>query len=302
MYQQTYRLQPATVHPPQHAPGHYTRLCVSPVSGALGAEVTGVDLQTCDDASFAELERALTDHLVLFVRDQTLDPDHQIALARRFGPPMHWPYAKPMPGYPEITELRQEPEDRYNFGGSWHQDSLNFERPPKITMLYGVEVPEVGGDTSFANQYLAWDHLPEELKDKVAGLKAVNSAAKSYAGHAGSGEVKGHTATPLTFTPEEDQEVEHPVAQTHPVTGRKALYVNNAFTARFSGMTEDESLPLLRQLWEHAITPEFTCRFRWQKGTLAIWDNRCTMHYAHNDYAGCRRVMRRIPIEGDRPV
>jgi taurine dioxygenase len=302
MYQQTYRLQPATAHAPQQSPAHYTRMSVSPVSGALGAEVTGVDLKTCDEATFAELERALTDHLALFVRDQTLDPEHQIALARRFGPPMHWPFAKPMPGYPEITELRQEPEDRYNFGGSWHQDSLNFERPPKITMLYGVECPEVGGDTSFANQYLAWDSLSEELKEKLKGLKAVNSAAKSYAGHAGSEAVKDHTATPLTFTPAEDQEVEHPVAQTHPVTGRKALYVNNAFTARFSGMSEEESLPLLHQLWEHAITPEFTCRFRWRPGTLAIWDNRCTMHYAHNDYAGCRRVMRRIPIEGARPV
>jgi taurine dioxygenase len=302
MYQQTYRLQPATAHAPQQSPARYTRMSVHPASGALGAEVTGVDLQTCDEATFAELERALTDHLALFVRDQALDPERQIALARRFGPPMHWPYAKPMPGYPEITELRQEPEDRYNFGGSWHQDSLNFERPPKITMLYGVECPEVGGDTSFANQYLAWDSLSEELKEKLKGLKAVNSAAKSYAGHAGSEAVKDHTATPLTFTPDEDQEVEHPVAQTHPVTGRKALYVNNAFTARFSGMTETESLPLLRQLWEHAITPEFTCRFRWRPGTLAIWDNRCTMHYAHNDYAGCRRMMRRIPIEGARPV
>jgi len=301
-YQQTYRMQPATAHPPQQSPARYTRLSVHPVSGALGAEVTGAELGDCDAATFAELERALTDHLALFVRDQALDPEQQIALARRFGPPMPWPYAKPLPGYPEITELRSEPEDQYNFGGSWHQDSLNFERPPKITMLYGVECPEVGGDTSFSNQYLAWDTLAEDLKEKLTGLKAVNSAAKSYSGQVGTDEVKDHTATPLTFTPDQEQEMEHPVAQTHPVTGRKALYVNNAFTARFSGMSEEESLPLLHQLWEHAITPEFTCRFRWQKGTLAIWDNRCTMHYAHNDYAGCRRVMRRIPIEGDRPV
>ena len=302
MYQQTYRMQVATAHPPQQSPGHYTRLSVHPVSGALGADVTNVDLKDCDAATFAELERALTDHLALFVRDQALEPEDQIALARRFGPPMPWPYADSLPGYPEITELRSEPEDEYNFGGSWHQDSLNFERPPKITMLYGVVCPAVGGDTSFSNQYLAWDSLAEDLKEKLVGLKAVNSAAKSYSGFAGTDEVKDHTATPLTFTPEQEQEVEHPVAQTHPVTGRKALFVNNAFTARFSGMSEDESLPLLRRIWDHAITPEFTCRFRWQNGTLAIWDNRCTMHYAHNDYAGCRRVMRRIPIEGARPV
>ena len=302
MYRQTYRMQPATAHGPQQAPGRYSRMSVHPVSGALGAEVTGAELNDCDDATFAELEQALTDHLALFVRDQSLEPEHQIALARRFGPPMCWPYAKPLEGHPEITELRSEPGDQYNFGGSWHQDSLNFERPPKITMLYCVECPEVGGDTSFANQYLAWDSLSEELKAKLAPMKAVNSAAKSYAGQAGTAEVKDHTATPLTFQMEQEQEVEHPVALTHPATGRKALFVNNAFTARFSGMSEDESLPLLYELWEHAITPEFTCRFRWRPGTLAIWDNRCTMHYAHNDYAGCRRVMRRIAIEGERPV
>jgi taurine dioxygenase len=131
MYQQTYRMQPATAHPPQQSPARYSHMRVSPVSGALGAEVTDVDLEDCDAATFAELERALNDHLALFVRDQTLDPEQQIALARRFGPPMPWPYAKPMPGYPEITELRSEPEDQYNFGGSWHQDSLNFERPPR---------------------------------------------------------------------------------------------------------------------------------------------------------------------------
>lgn len=301
-YQQTYRMQPATVHPPQQAPGRYERMSVHPISGALGAEVTGVDLKDCDAATFAELERALTDHLVLFVRDQALAPDDQIALARCFGPPMVWPYAEPLAGYPEITELRSEPDDQYNFGGSWHQDSLNFERPPKITMLYGVVCPAVGGDTSFANQYLAWDNLSEALKAKLADMTAVNSAAKSYSGFAGTDEVKDHTATPLTFTREQEQEVAHPVAQTHPVTGRKALYVNDAFTARFSAMSEDDSLPLLRKLWDQAITPEFTCRFRWQPGTLAIWDNRCTMHYAHNDYAGCRRVMRRIAIEGERPV
>jgi len=301
-YQQTYRMQPATAHPPQQAPGRYAHMSVHPVSGALGAEVTGADLKDCDAATFAELERALTDHLVLFVRDQALAPDDQIALARRFGPPLRWPYAAPLPGYPEITELPSEPGDRYNFGGSWHQDSLNFERPPKITMLYCVECPAVGGDTSFANQYLAWDSLPEALREKLAAMTAVNSAAKSYAGHAGSGEVKAQTATPLTFEAAEEQEAEHPVARTHPVTGRTALFVNSAFTARFAGLSEADSLPLLRELWAHAVTPEFTCRLRWRPGTLALWDNRCTLHYAHNDYAGCRRVMRRIAIEGERPV
>ena len=302
MYKQTYRMQAATAHPPQQAPARYARFRVRPISGALGAEVLGADLKDCDGATFAELEAALTDHLVLFVRDQALAPEDEIALAKRFGPPMPWPYAAPLEGYPEITELRSEPGDQYNFGGSWHQDSLNFERPPKITMLYGVECPEVGGDTSFANQYLAWDTLPEELKTELAGMTAINSAAKSYAGQAGSETVRSQTATPLTFELDQENEVDHPVAPTHPATGRRALYVNDAFTARFGGRSEADSLPLLERLWAHAITPEFTCRFRWRPGTLAIWDNRCTMHYAHNDYAGCRRVMWRIAIEGERPV
>ncbi len=192
-YQQTYRMQRATVHPPQQAPAHYEHMTVKPVSGALGAEVTDTSLKDCDDATFAELERALTDHLAVFVRDQALTPEAQIALARRFGAPMPWPYADHLPGYPEITELRSEPDDEYNFGGSWHQDSLNFERPPKFTMLYCVECPEVGGDTSFANQYLAWDSLDDALKAKLADMKAVNSAAKSYSGFAGTDEVKDHT-------------------------------------------------------------------------------------------------------------
>ena len=302
MYQQTFQLQATTAHPPQQAPGSYERLTVAPISGALGADVTDVDLRSLDNITFGEVERALTDHLVLFVRDQDFAPDDLKAFGRRFGPLMRWPYADNLPGHPEITELRSEPDDKFNFGGSWHQDSLNYERPPKITMLYAVECPPVGGDTSYSNQYLAWAALPDDLRARLGQMKAVNSAAKSYGGHSGSDDVRDHSATPLTFQADQDNETEHPVAQTHPVTGRQALYVNDAFTARFAGETEDESLPLLRELWRHAITPEFTCRFRWRPGTVALWDNRCCMHYAHNDYTGYRRVMHRIVIEGDRPV
>ena len=155
----------------------------------------------------------------------------------------------------------------------------------------------------YPESWNTWDSLAEDLKEKLVGLKAVNSAAKSYSGFAGTDEVKDHTATPLTFQMEQEQEVEHPVALTHPATGRRALFVNNAFTARFSGMSEDESLPLLTQLWEHAITPEFTCRFRWRPGTLAIWDNRCTMHYAEYDYApDDHRRMHRTTAAGERPA
>ncbi len=299
MYQTSYRMQSATLHAPQRAPANYTRFRVQPISGSIGAFVHDADLKDCDDTTFTELCNALHDHLVIFARDQQLTPEEQITLARRFGPPIPWPYADKMPGYPEITEIRSEPTDTFNFGGSWHQDSLNLERPPKITMAYAIDVPTIGGDTSYANQYLAWESLDNDMKERLDNMKAVNSASKSYSGGVAH---KDQLSTPLTFTQDQENEVEHPIAQVHPVTGRKALYVNSAFTARFSGMSEDESLPLLHELWERAITPEFTCRFSWEQGTLAIWDNRCCMHYAHNDYAGERRLLRRIAIEGDRPV
>jgi taurine dioxygenase len=301
MYQPTYRINPATTHAPQREPGRYRRISVHPASGALGADVTGVDLRALDDETFRELERALADHLVLFIRDQQLRPDDQKAFGRRFGPLHCWPYAKPLAGHPEITELRSEPDDVFNFGGSWHSDSMHYERPPMLTMLYCLECPAVGGDTSYSNQYLAWDALSPGLRRTLARRRAVNSSAQYLAGHFGSAEVSGRTSTPLRYGTDEDQEVLHPVARTHPVTGRQALFVCDSFTVRFEGMSQAESLPWLRYLWRHAIQPEFTCRFRWRPGTLAVWDNRCVQHYAHNDYPGSCRVMHRSVIEGDRP-
>ena len=302
MADSTNRMQPSVGHSPQQAPRVYQQIKVRPASGALGAQVTGVDLTDLDDAGLREIEQALFDHLVLFIRDQTLSPDQQKAFAGRLGPLMIWPYAESIPGQPEMTEVRFEPGDTYNFGGLWHSDSPNFERPPMYTLLYCTECPDTGGDTSFANQYLAWETLSDGLKGILGSLKAVNSLAHSQAGFHEDDGVNTQASTTLIFDPDTDQEMEHPVARRHPVTGRRALYVNRAFTAQFAGMTHKESLPWLRYLWDHAVLPEFTCRLHWEQRTLALWDNRCTMHYAHNDHPDHRRVMRRMVIQGERPA
>ena len=301
-YQATSQYYPAVGHPPQRHPRDYASFDVVPASGALGAEVLGLDVRGMDKAAQAEFETALTDHLVLFVRDQDLDPEELRGFAKRFGKPVSYPTSVPMPGFPEVTEFRSEPDTTYNFGGSWHTDSMFLERPPKFTILYTLECPAVGGDTSYANQYLAWDALPEELRAEVDGKLAINS---SILGLLGMPKTDDPRANPVTYQKGSSDawkiENAHPIARTHPVTGRKALYVTNGYTAHFVGMTQAESLPVLRRLWDHAVLPNFTCRFKWAKGTLAIWDNRCCMHFPHNDYVGQTRAMRRVIVEGERP-
>ena len=301
-YAATFSYQAAISHAPQFAPHDYRHFTVKPLTGAMGAVVEGVDLARAPDAAFVELEQALTDHIALMIRGQDLSPESQIAFARRLGTPVPWPYARPMEGYPEITELIQETGDKYAFGGSWHSDSCNLERPPKYTMLYCVLCPPVGGDTAFSNQYLAWETLDPATRAELENVMCVNSSELAYGTISIEADVLANTATPIVYGDDQFNEVLHPVCRTHPVTGRKALYTNDAFTARFQGKSQEESLPLLRKLWDHAITPEFTCRMRWEKGSLAIWDNRCCMHYAHSDYPGYRRHMRRIVIAGERPV
>ncbi len=300
-YQATYSMPEAAAHAPQFQLRNYENFRVIPNSGALGAEVEGIDLRGLGDSAFAEIEQALADHLVLFIRDQDLDPKGQVAFAERFGPLMQYRYVEPMPGHPMISELLTEPGDIYNFGGTWHSDTPQLERPPMITMLYAVECPPVGGDTSYANQYMAWDTLSDDMRRMLESVQVVHSAALSFAGHYGSEEVQGKSTMQSAYASDLAIETAHPVGRTHPVTGRKALYVCDAYAAHFVGMSQEESLPLLRYLWAHSIQPDFTCRFHWRPGTLAVWDNRSCLHYAHNDYPGQRRLMHRIIIEGERP-
>ena len=271
---------------------------VNPIAGALGAEVQGVDLgRPLGTVTVAALRRALLDHLVLFFRDQELTPEALLAAARQFGTPVEYPFVEGIEGHPEVIEVAKLEHERVNFGGIWHSDTTYLARPPMGTLLLAREVPATGGDTLFANMYLACETLSEGLRAMLAGLTAINSSAKADASRTREDRIRS--------APKEGAkrmlEAEHPVLRTHPETGRKALYVNVAHTLRFGGMTEVESAPLLGYLCRHLTRPEFTCRFRWRPGSLAFWDNRAAQHNPINDYHGQRRMMHRVTLAGDRP-
>jgi len=278
----------------------FRHIQVQPLAGALGAEISGVDLsQTLAPEVFAEIETAFHRDLVIFFRDQIISPDQEVAFAARFGTVGRYPFAVPIEGHPEVIAVIKEAGQQTIFGGIWHSDTAYLECPPLGSALYALEVPTLGGDTMFANMYLAYEALSDGMKALLDGLKAINTAAKD------GGAVRGdHLANDAMQGRDLDRmnlEAEHPVIRTHPVTGRKAIYVNRAHSLRFADMTEAESKPILDYLFEHATRDEFTCRFKWTRGALAFWDNRCTQHYPVNDYHGYRRVMHRVTVEGEKP-
>lgn len=280
----------------------YRHITVSPVSGALGAEVRDVDLGgPLDDETFDEIRRAFADHLVLFFRGQDITPDRYRAFAERFGPIGRYPFVADLDGHPGITEIVKEAHDRVNFGGLWHADTTYQARPPMATLLHAQALPPVGGDTMFANMYLAYETLSDGMRRMLDPLRAVFTARlRSKDGTGARAQLAVQTGKG-TNADKMDMKAEHPVVRTNPESGRKALYVNCAHTSHFAGMTPQESAPLLRFLFDHLGRPEFTCRFAWRPGDLTIWDNRYTQHYALNDYHGHRRLMYRITIQGDRP-
>jgi taurine dioxygenase len=274
------------------------QLQINRIAGALGAEIHGVNLAAeLDDGTVRAIRQALLDHLVIFFRDQELPPDRFLAFARRFGTLAEYPLIKGIEGHPEIIKVAKLEHETVNFGGIWHSDTSYLERPSMATFLVAREVPPFGGDTLFANMYLAYESLSEGLRRVLDGLTGVNSSTKADATRTREDRIKSDP------TPQSRSEFlsEHPVVRTHPETGRRALYVNVAHTVRFAGMTEEESAPLLRFLFEHQTRPEFTCRFSWRVGSLAFWDNRAAQHNPVNDYHGFRRVMHRITLAGDRP-
>jgi len=276
-----------------------TVLRVQPIAGALGAEIFGVDLEgELSDATIAEIRQALLDHLVVFFRDQVLPPARFLALARRFGTPIEYPFVRGIEGFPEVINVAKLEHETVNFGGVWHADTTYLQQPPMATLLVAREVPEAGGDTLFANQYLAYETLSQKLQSLLATLRGVSSSAKADASRTREDRIRSDGSAEARKL----LVAEHPTVRTHPETGRKALYVNRAHTTSFAGMTQEESMPLLEFLFRHQIRPEFTCRFRWTPGALAIWDNRCAQHYAVNDYAGHRRIMQRITLAGGVPA
>jgi taurine dioxygenase len=274
-------------------------LKVRPIAGALGAEIADVDLAgELSDAMVGAIRQALLQHLVIFFRDQDLPPARFLAFARRLGTPIEYPFVKGIEGYPEIINVAKLEHEAVNFGGVWHADTTYLQEPPMATLLVAREVPEAGGDTLFANQYLAYETLSGKLRALLEGLRGVSSSAKADASRTREDRIRSDGSAEARRL----LVAEHPAVRTHPETGRKALYVNRAHTIGFAGMTEAESEPLLEFLFGHQIRPEFTCRFRWTPGALAIWDNRCAQHYAVNDYAGRRRIMQRITLAGDVPA
>lgn len=275
----------------------YRTIEIRPLSSALGAEIHGVDLAAGpSEAEFAEIRQAFVDFGAIFFRDQRLTPAQHLAFARRWGTINVNRFFRPVEGHPEIAEVRKEPDQKINIGGSWHTDHSYDSAPAMGSILYAREVPEVGGDTLFASMYLAYETLSEGLKRTLEGLKAWHSSRHVFGEDGSTRETRrdGRIQNPELAT----QDALHPVVITHPESGRKALYVNPGFTVRFDGWTEAESKPLLDFLYHHASRPEFTCRFRWRAGSLGFWDNRATWHFAVNDYSGQRRLMHRITIDG----
>ena len=267
-----------------------------PISGAIGAEID-VDLHSLEDSTVKSIRQALLDHLVIFFRKQDLDAAAFLAFTARFGKPVPYPFVKGIEGYPEIIHVLKRETETTNFGGVWHADTTYLQEPPMGSVLLAREVPRYGGDTLFANQYAAYDNLSDGLKRTLESLRGVSTSAKADASKTREDRIKDSgTAT------KEDHVASHPAVRTHPETGRKALYVNVAHTERFEGWTNEESAPLLQYLFKHQIKPEFTCRFRWEKGSIAFWDNRCAQHNPINDYHGFRRSMHRVTLAGDKPV
>jgi taurine dioxygenase len=273
-------------------------ISVHPTAGALGAEISGVDLaKDLDDETVAAIRRAWLEHLVVFFRDQELTPQQFLDFGRRFGEPIEYPFVKGLPDTPEVIPVLKLEHEAVNFGGIWHSDTTYLEVPPMASMLIGREVPEAGGDTEFASMYMAYETLSDGMKRLLEPLTAVNSSALADVSKTREDRLKDSARRDAA----RQYVAEHPVVRVHPETGRRALYVNVAHTERFSGMTREESLPLLRYLFQHQVRPEFTCRFRWRPGSIAFWANRCAQHNAINDYSGHRRLMHRLTLAGNRP-
>lgn len=277
----------------------YRTLAVAPLARALGAEVAGVDLAAgIDDAQFAELRRVFVDHGVVFLRDQKLTPEQHLAFAERWGEINVNRFFHRSDADPRIAEVRKEAHQKINIGSTWHTDHSYDQAPAMCSILYAREVPSVGGDTLFASMYAAYDALSDGMKALLRGLRAWHSSRHAF-GYSAYADLdmddigdRYHSMDAAT------QDALHPVVIRHPLSGRPALYVNGDFTVRIDGWSDEESQPLLEYLYAHATRPEFTCRFRWREGSIAIWDNRATQHLALNDYHGERRLMHRITIDG----
>ncbi|MEQ9518645.1 MAG: taurine dioxygenase [Parvibaculum sp.] len=277
----------------------YNLIHVRALNPVIGAEIHGVDLgKPIGEGTFAEIEAALLQHQVIFFRDQELDAESHIRFARQFGElePPH-PFFGQVEGYPQVSVLEND-EARKPETNVWHTDVTWRDKPPLGSVLYGAEIPDCGGDTLWASMYAVYDALTEEMKQKLEGKRAIHSIEVfGVSGNYENSKDDNAFAEILKKYPPQS----HPVVRTHPVTGGKALFVNATFTQAIEGMSEAESTETLQYLFDLVKTPEFQVRFSWQKGSVAVWDNRVTQHYAVADYWPRYRRMHRITINGDRP-
>jgi len=267
-------------------------ITVEPLTGALGAEVGGVDLADVDDATFAEIHRAFLAHKVLFFRDQPVTVGQHIAFGRRFGDLEVHPFITNHPEHPEIVVLESTAE-KPNAAENWHSDVSFWAQPSLGSLLRGRVIPAVGGDTVWADMERAYAGLTDEVKSQIEGKVAVHSMEKVFGRHMSPEERERAL--------EEYPRQHHPIVRTHPETGRRSLYVNKPFTLHIADVEPEESRRLLTLLTTQASVPQYQCRFRWRPDSFALWDNRCTQHYAVPDFFPAHRRMERVTIIGDRP-
>ena len=269
------------------------------LSGALGAELSGIDLKDSSEKNFKVINDLLLEHKVIFFRNQKITPEEHLALARRFGPLETHAYVKGRNKYPEIVRIIKEPNEKNQWGENWHSDVSYNIKPTKAVILRSVKIPPVGGDTMFSNMELAWETLDKNIKEKIKDKKAVHSSlgaaffVNDYKAMEGNGNIDEYSST-------------HPIVRTHPETGKKILFVNWTYTKKIVGMDKKESDKTLKKIFEHQARLDLTCRFQWTENAVAIWDNRSVLHYAIADFfpgrgLGHERIMDRIAIEGDRP-
>jgi len=277
-------------------------IAVAPAGGSAGAYVTGIDLSKAYGADeVAKLRQALLDHLVVALPDQAISLDDLERLTDALGGRDVTPFVTPLKDRPYVIRILKEPHEKLNFANAWHTDLSYLAEPPSFTILYCLDAPPFGGDTVWANQYMALETLSKGLRETLLGLDAVHSAGPAYGTGGYLDGVKAKLSTPIAPSKDAYREQTHPAVIAHPETGRAALYLNPVYTQRVAGWSNAESQGLLQHIYRHAVNENFTWRLRWAKGTLAIWDNRATQHFALNDYHGYRREMVRTSVKGSAP-
>ena len=271
------------------------------LSGALGAEISGIDLKDSSKKNYKKINALLLEHKVIFFRNQNITHKEQIALAENWGPLENHAYVKGLDKHPEIVRIVKTKDEKNQWGENWHTDVSYNSKPTKAVILKSIKIPPVGGDTCFSNMELAWETLDDEIKEKIKDKKAVHSSLgaeffiDNYKG------MKGHEKKNY-----DEYSNEHPIVRIHPETGKKILYVNWTYTKKIIGLNKNESDEVLKKIFEHQARLDLTCRFNWTENAIAIWDNRSVIHYAIADFypgrgLGYERIMDRIAIEGDRP-